>query len=84
MPASKSRHAHKHPHHQNKPSDIQPKAGNENRIVTVAVLFFTVIGLAIGFFIDASNIPVLLASAAVGALAGLVAGRQLKKSLSGK
>jgi hypothetical protein len=86
MPESKSRHPHKHAHpqHQNKNADVQTTPKNQNRVVTVAVIFFTVIGLSIGFFIDATNVIVLLTGAVLGGFTGFFAGQQLKKSLSGK
>ena len=84
MPESKSRHPHKHPHQQEKQVDIQPKTGNNNSIVTIAIIFFAVTGIAIGCFIDYTNILLLAGCAAAGGVAGYFAGLRLKKSLSGK
>lgn len=84
MPESKSRHPHKHPHQQDKHPVAPAKAGGSNRVVTIAVVFFAVIGLAIGFVIDSTNILLMLGSTVLGCAAGYFAGQQLKKSLSGK
>jgi F0F1-type ATP synthase assembly protein I len=84
MPESKSRHAHKHPQDHHKTSNTHPKSKKSNRAVIVAVIFFAFLGLGIGFFIDASSIPVLLAGAIVGGFAGFLFGNQVSKSLSEK
>ena len=84
MPASKSRHAHKHPHHTIKTSNTHPNPKKSNKAIIVAVLFFALLGLGIGFFIDASSTKVLIAGAVTGTIAGFIFGYQVNKSLSEK
>lgn len=84
MPSSKSRHPHKHPQQHPKNAGVESKQKDDNRIIVIAVIFFMVIGLSIGFFIDSGSIAVLLGCTAAGAVAGFFAGREFKKSLSGK
>lgn len=85
MPESKSRHAHKHaPHHEKHPVPPSNSMSSNKRVVIIAIIFFGVIGLTIGFLIDSSSVLVLLAGAVVGIAAGYFAGQELKKSLSGK
>ena len=85
MPASKSRHPHKHVHppHPVPASDIHPKK-KANRIVIIMVLFLGVLGLCIGLFIDATNITTVLISTILGTAAGFLSGSVINKSLSGK
>jgi uncharacterized membrane protein len=85
MPESKSRHAHKHPHHQEKqPATPSKTVSSSKRILIIAMIFFAVIGLVIGFLIDSSSVVVMLAGTVIGIAAGYFAGQELKKSLSGK
>lgn len=85
MPASKNRHPHKHAHqHSSSVTSVHPKQKKSNRPVIVAVIFFAVLGLCIGLFIDASSITTLLAGTILGAAAGYFAGSLITKSLSGK
>lgn len=85
MPASKSRHPHKHAqHHQHHPvqTSTHPKQKKSNRLLIAAILFFAVLGLCIGLFIDASSITVLLSGAVLGIAAGYFAGTLINKNLS--
>ncbi len=79
MPQSKSRHGHKHagphPHIQQ-----HSKPEKSNRIIVIATLFCALLGLGIGFFIEADNFTTLLLSTVVGGIAGLVFGYQVRKS----
>lgn len=84
MPASKSRHPHKHAQQHHPATELPVKHKKANRAVIVAVLFFAVLGLCIGLFIDATSITTLLSSTALGAAAGFFAGYLINKSLSGK
>lgn len=86
MPQSKGRHAHKHshPHQPPKASNIAAKSKNSNRVIIIAVLFFAFLGLAIGYFINASGITVMLTCTILGAAAGFLFGYGIKKSLAGK
>jgi ABC-type nickel/cobalt efflux system permease component RcnA len=85
MPASKNRHPHKHVQHHDKHAAPAPKESSaNNRVVTIAIIFFAVIGLVVGFLVDSSSIMVMLAATVAGIAAGYFAGQQLKKSLSGK
>ena len=86
MPESKSRHPHKHSHqNQHHPAtELPAKPKKTNRAMMVAVIFFAVLGLCIGLFIDATSITTLLAGTVLGAAAGFLAGYFINKSLSGK
>jgi ABC-type nickel/cobalt efflux system permease component RcnA len=91
MPESKSRHAHKHPHHSKHPeqhSNVLPthpkQKKTDNKAVILATVFFAVLGLGIGFFINAASIIVMLTGAVLGAALGYVFGVQVNKSLTGK
>lgn len=87
MPASKNRHPHKHAHqhpHSSPGNSVHPKQKRSNRPVIVAVIFFAVLGLCIGLFIDAGSITTLLSGTVLGAAAGYFAGTLINKSLSGK
>ncbi len=84
MPESKSRHPHKHAPQHHPTSEIHSKPKKANRAVMVAVIFFAVLGLCIGLFIDATSITTILGSTALGAIAGFFAGYLITKSLSGK
>lgn len=83
MPQSKTRHAHKHPSHPPRPANLPAKPKHNNRVIVIAVLFFGVLGLAIGYFIGGTA-TVLLTSAILGAAAGFIFGYSIKKSLQGK
>lgn len=84
MPESKSRHPHKHINQHHTTSEIHAKPKKANRAVIAAVIFFAVLGLCIGLFIDAGSISTLLTSTALGAIAGFFTGYLINKSLSGK
>lgn len=84
MPESKSRHPHKHPQQHHNTPGIHTKSKKANRLIIVTVLFFGVLGLGIGFFVDSESITVLLSCLAAGVLAGYIVGYQIKKSLSEK
>ena len=84
MPESKSRHPHKHPQHHAETSGIHSKPKKTNSAIIVAVLFFGLLGLGISFFINGSSIPVLLAGAVTGGLAGFLFGYQINKRISKK
>ena len=85
MPQSKGRHAHKHshPHQPPKAANTNAKSKSNNRVVKIAVLFFTFLGLAIGYFIT-TDLTVLLTCTVLGAGAGFLFGYGIKKSLAGK
>ncbi len=84
MPESKSRHPHKHSPHYNENSDIHAKPKKANNAIVVAVLFFGLLGLGFSFFINGSSIPVLVAGAVVGGIAGFLFGNQINKKISRK
>lgn len=87
MPQSKSRHPHKHSHHQQqttKPVAVSEKPAKTNRAVLASIIFCTVLGFLVSLFIDATSITVIAAGTIIGAAAGFILGEQIKKSLSGK
>ena len=85
MPESKSRHPHKHPqqHHHNI-TEKHPAQKKANRIIIALVLFFSILGLGIGLFIDSSSIFTVLAATIAGGLAGFILGYKINNNLSGK
>lgn len=85
MPQSKNRHPHKHIQHQhNEPTGTHSKPKKTNRSIIVTVIFFSLLGLGISFFIDAKSIMGLLTGAVLGGIAGYIFGYQVNKSLSDK
>lgn len=86
MPQSKNRHPHKHiqQHHHHESTGTHSKPRKTNRSIIVTIIFFTLIGLGISFFIDAKSIFSLLTGAVLGGIAGYIFGYQVNKSLSGK
>jgi hypothetical protein len=84
MPESKSRHPHKHPQQHHTAAETHSKPKKANRAVIITVLFFAVLGLCIGLFIDTASIATVLTSTVLGAAAGFLAGYFINKSLSGK
>jgi hypothetical protein len=84
MPASKSRHHHKPVQQHHNAPELTSKSKKTNRTVIATVLFFAVLGLCVGLFINTSSIITLFLSTVLGAAAGFFAGYFINKSLSGK
>lgn len=84
MPQSKNRHPHKHVQQHDHPSGTSAKHKKANQSIIVTVLFFSLIGLGISYFITGTSIIGLLAGTIIGAIAGYIFGKQVNKSLSGK
>lgn len=84
MAHSKTRHPHK-PHTQNiKTSNTHPKPKKSNSAVLVSIVFCTLLGFGISYFINASDTTVLFTGTLLGAIAGLIFGYLVNKSLSEK
>ena len=80
MPQSKKRkHHHDHPVPQGTPHSKKTRSA-----VTVAVVFFGLLGLGIAYFATGSSVLWLIVGAVVGATAGYFFGHQIDKSLSRK
>ncbi|MEP7255108.1 MAG: hypothetical protein ABI666_04985 [Ferruginibacter sp.] len=77
MPRSKKR---KH-HHDYKPSPNAEKAKKNRSAVLIAIIFCGIIGMGIAFFAF-DNALWMLAGAAIGAVVGYFAGKQLDRSFS--
>ena len=84
MPESKSRHSHKHPQHHSETTVVHSKPKKNNSAIVVSVLFFGFLGLGISFFINSSNMTILIAGAVAGGLAGFLFGYQISKRISKK
>lgn len=80
MPSSRGRHAHKHPHTQSTKQTKKARTPSKNRATIVAIVFFTLLGLGIGFFIDDSSTLTILTSTIAGAVLGYLFGHQIDKS----
>lgn len=82
MPRSKQRKHHHDPHH---PQPAGPKKANKSRsAVTVAVIFFALLGMGIAFFATGSAVLWILLGALAGGAGGYFFGKQIDKSLAGK
>ena len=81
MPRSKQRKHHHDP--QQHPAGAK-KTGKGRSAVTVAVIFFALLGLGIAFFASGSSILWMLLGALVGGVAGYFFGKQIDKSLASK
>lgn len=82
MPRSKQR---KHHHDPYQPHATGPKKENKSRsAVTIAVVFFALLGMGIAFFATGSSILWMLLGALVGGVGGYFFGKQIDKSLASK
>ncbi len=84
MPASKGRHPLKHPQHHDKPLQAHTKPKQSNRLMIVSIVFFSFLGLCIGYFRNATDTTSLIIGTAVGALVGFVLGYSITKSIAKK
>ena len=79
MPRSKQR---KHHHDPFQPHTPVVKKGKTRSAVTVAVIFFALLGMGIAFFATGSSILWILIGAVAGGVAGYFFGKQIDRSLS--
>ncbi len=84
MPASKVRHPHKHPQQHDKPLQAHTKPKQSNRLMIVSIVFFSFLGLCIGYFTNGADTTSLIIGIAVGALVGFVLGYSITKSIANK
>lgn len=82
MPQSKKRHHSHHQHQQQHAPGNKPPVTKSGRVVKAAIIFFSIIGLLIGYFIAGAEIPWLITGAAIGGVAGYFFGRQMNNTLS--
>ena len=82
MPRSKQR---KHHHDQQHHHPVGPKKESKSRsAVTVAVIFFALLGMGIAFFATGSSILWMLLGALLGGVGGYFFGKQIDRSLAKK
>lgn len=84
MPQSKSRHPHKQHPHNTKTSNTHPQPKKSNSAVLVSIVFCSLLGFGISYFINASDNTVLITGTLLGAIAGFIFGYLVNKSLSEK
>ena len=83
MPESKSRHPHhSHQQHHRAPHNSKPKTFS--RTVMVAMVFFSLLGLGISFFVTGNNVFGVATGVIVGAVAGYLFGHQMDKTFRKK
>ena len=81
MPRSKQR---KHHHDQHQSSNNLVKTGKGRSAVTVAVVFFALLGMGIAYFAAGASILWLIVGAVAGAIGGYFFGKQIDKSTAAK
>lgn len=81
MPQSKKRH-HSHPQQPHHNPDNKPAISKTNRMVKAAIIFFSVLGLLISYFIAGPDIMWLITGTAIGAIAGYFFSKQMNKTFS--
>lgn len=79
MPQSKKRPG-THPHQQHTPGNT-PQGSTHKRLEKAGMIFFSIIGLLISYFIAGPNIYWLFAGAGIGVVAGYFFTRQMRKAL---
>lgn len=79
MPRSKQR---KHHHDAYQPHTPVVKKGKPRSAVTVAVIFFALLGMGIAFFATGSSVLWIAIGAVAGGAAGYFFGKQIDRSFS--
>ena len=79
MPQSKKRPGTHH-QQQHTPGN-NPQRSNHKRLEIAGMIFFSIIGLLISYFIAGANIYWLIAGAAIGVVTGYFFTRQMRKAL---
>ena len=82
MPQSKNRPGHEHHSHRGTKNPGNPKI--KSSPVTIALVFFAVLGLGISYFVAGGSSTALIIGTIVGAAIGYIFGKQVKQSMSKK
>ena len=85
MPQSSHRHKHKHTVHSNPPRhDITVKHRRKRSAALLMAIFIGFLGLAIGSLASGMNYLWMIASSAIGSVAGALIGHGIDRSLERK